>query len=205
GNRTPCADRQRRRLQARQNHDHGEQAAEPSERRDEADEESQAIDGERIDNAVLDENPGGLVPARIERHGSGLALELVGPDDATRREEPQLQLEPPSELRCHVRSDREVRPGRLDRIFEARVEEPLVPEEIGRYGQPRALKVGKCVRIAPERLIRQELNAHLLRRRKKPRTILEKLNLATYRIGGLPKPVVDPRKIQIAGTTLREG
>ena len=94
--------------------------------------------------------------ARVERHGSGPALELVSPDDAACREELQPQLEPPPELRCHVRSDREVRLGRLDRIFETRSKNP--------WFQKRSVVTGSRVRpeggpVRPhssERLVRQE-------------------------------------------------
>ena len=79
-----------------------------------------------------------LMPARIEAHEAGIAVELEGAHGAAGRQEAQGRRDPLAEA-VDARMDGEGGALRRDRIFEQHVEQLLVPVEVELVGEPRAL------------------------------------------------------------------
>ena len=127
GQASPGARAERHGLKSGHGHDHREQAPEPSIWHDEAEEEDEAVDGEWAREAGPRKRPGGLVPARIERHSPRSAGKIVAPDGTAGGQELETQLDAVCQLRRHAHTHGKVGLSGCDRIFELRVQEALVP------------------------------------------------------------------------------
>src|SRR5882762_10286046 len=204
GDRSFRAGRQRQRLQPGQCDDEHQEASEVPERRDQAEEKYKPIDCERVGEASLQEEPRGFVPARIERDPARAAGKYIGAGGAVDGQVLELQLEPPAELGRHVHADRKMSVGGAQRIFELRVEEALVPEELRLCWQGRAVEMCAGGGIARERAVGQNGDPRLARNGDQRNAVHAPLDLARGSRGDLFQLVVDAREIEETRAALRQ-
>src|SRR5467141_1236139 len=204
GDRSFRAGRQRQRLQPGQCDDQHQEASEVPERRDQAEEKYKPIDCERVGEASLQEEPRGFVPARIERDPARAARKYIGAGGAVDGQVLELQLEPPAELGRHVHADRKMSIGGAQRIFELRVEEALVPEELRLCRQRRAIEMCAGGGIARERAVGQNGDPRLARNGDQRNAVHAQLDLARGSRGDLLQLVVDARELEETRAALRQ-
>src|SRR5438270_1690039 len=204
GERSFRAGRQGQCLQPGQHSDEGEQALEPAERRYQADKKREAIDCEWAGAASLQEEPRGFVPARIERDPARPARKYIGASGAVDGQVLEPQLEPRAELGRHVHTHRKMSVGGAQRIFELRVEEALVPEEISLCRQRRTIETCARGRIARERAVGQNGDPRLARNGDQWNAVLAQLDLARGGRGDLLQLVVDAGEIEETRAALRQ-
>ena len=172
-------------------------------RREQAEQEHEALDGESSDEPVAREEPRRLVRARIERHPPGTAGQDVVASRLAFLQELELQLDPKAEPGHHIRADGDARIRRLERILDLGVEESLVPEEISFERQRRAGKLSERCVVALERAVGKQRDARMAHGRSERHAVLVQLDLPCRRRRGLAQYRVHLRKIEIAGSALR--
>ena len=118
---------------------------------------------EDVPEAGHDEAQRRLVPARIELHEAGIAVELERADGAAGRQEAQRRRDLAAEP-VDARMDREFGAVGADRIFEQHVEQLLVPVEVEVVGEPRPCDVRERLLVGGERPVRRQRHARMRRR-----------------------------------------
>src|SRR5437016_5001269 len=97
-----------------------------------------------------------------------------------------------------------MRVGGAQRIFELRVEEALVPEEIRLYRERRTIESCARGRIARERAVGQNGDPRLARNGDQRNALVAQLDLARGGRGDPFKLVIDVREIEITRPALRQ-
>src|SRR5947208_4601076 len=193
---------QRECLQCDECQNEREDAAKLPERSDQAQQEHETFERKSGREALLREQPGGLVPAWIERDPARAASQHIAARRFAVRQELELQLEPPPELGRYVHADRKVSRGRAHGIFEQRVEKALVPEKIGLYRQARTLEVGERRAVGRERAVGGERNARFARGGDQRQPVLAQLDLTPGGRRGLFQRLVDSCELQVTRPAL---
>jgi hypothetical protein len=131
----------------REGRDDDDERPQAAERGHQADQEQQVIGAfENVPEARYHEAQRGLMPARIEMHEAGIAIEFEGPNGTAWRQEAQRRRHVVAET-IEARVDRECRAVGPDRIFEQHVKQLLVPVEVEvvRDARARHMGAGACI------------------------------------------------------------
>src|SRR5262249_23963520 len=154
---------------------------------------------------LLEEQPCRLVPPRIERSPARGVRKLEVRRNPRRRQELESRFESLPDLGRNIDANREIGIRRSTRVFELRVEEPLVPEQIRVYRQRGTVQVSECSRIAGKGAIGEQRDAVGAYRRVESTAILGQLDLLSRRSSSLFELVVDVGEVEIADASLRQG
>ncbi len=134
----------------REGRDDDDQRPQAPERHHQADQEQEMVRAlEDVPKTRDHEAQRRLMPARIEMHQAGIALELEGPNGAAGRQETQRRRHLMAEA-VDARMDRELRAVGPNWIFQQHVEQLLVPVEIEVVRDTRTRHMGARPRIGTE-------------------------------------------------------
>src|SRR5207302_1350418 len=191
-------------LQRDERENEREDAAQLPERSDQAQQEHETFERKSGREALLREEPSGLVPARIERDPAQAADQREAPGRLVCGQPFELQPEPSPQLGRDVYTDRQIESRRAHAIFELCVEEALVPEELSLCRQRRTIETCARGRIAHERAVGQNGDPRLARNGDQWNAVLAQLDLARGGRGDLLQLVVDAGEIEETRAALRQ-
>ena len=185
--------------------DDGRERPEAPERDDEAEHEEKVIAAlQDVEEARVHEAQRRLVPARIEAHEAGVAVQVERPRLAARRQEAQHDVDLDAEP-LEPRPDREGGALGAHRVREQHVQQPLVPVELGVVAEARLLEMRERAFVRGEGAVRLERDAGIDQLRlAEPRVVLVKLDLAGEPQGDrVAQRAVDAREVEETSLALR--
>ena len=182
-----------------------DEGREAPERDDEAEQEQDVVDAlEDVPDAGDEEAQRRLMPARIEAHEAGVAVQLEGAHVPARRQEAQGRRHPLAEA-VDARMHGEGGALGADRILEQHVEELLAPVEVELLREARAVEVGTRRLVGNEGAVGRQRHARGGDpRRRQAAIVLVNLDMVDQpELGRVAQGRVSARQVEVTGAAGR--